>query len=724
MTWPATPLRPDGAACGTGVVLLRGGGVSVLIDASGPEQPEIVYWGADLGDVGEGGRVAAVQAWRRGTPSSVQDEPLRVGLVPGGAAGYRLTPGLQAVRGRSAVNCLPVPVSVAADETAGRFSCTSRDAYLGLELTSDLHLDEHGVLSASNSVRNVGAGPLDLVALRVTLPLPAEAEEILDFTGKWSKERVEQRHAVRFGTWSRQSRLGRPGAGSAFLTMVGAAPLAHRRGQVWAAHLAWSGNHDIRVEADPDGSRVLSIGELLEPGEITLGEGETYVTPPVLAAYSPAGIDGVSNRMHRHIRARAAHPRRTRPVVLNTWEAVYFDHDLARLQELADAAAAVGVERFVLDDGWFGSRRSDRSALGDWVESTDVWPDGLGPIVRHVQRLGMEFGLWVEPEMVSPNSDLYRAHPDWVLADPGRLPPLARGQYVLDVARPEVSEYLFEHLDSLVTRYDIAFLKWDHNRDAPLAVHNGRAGVHAQTVAVYALLDRLRAAHPGLEIESCASGGSRIDLGVLARTDRVWASDCNDALERQQIQRGTRTLLPLELIGSHVGPTRSHTTGRVHDLEFRLVTALFGHFGIECDISRLTDDDRAMLATGIGHYRRLRPLLHSGDLVTVDGGDPAAELFGVVSRNGEHALFCYAQLAASVFETAPPARLHGLDPGREYAVRMLPLGGTLRSRDYARPPWLAAGEVVVTGAALAHVGVALPGLEPEQALVLEVTARG
>ena len=264
---------------------------------------------------------------------------------------------------------------------------------------------------------------------------------------------------------------------------------------------------------------------------------------------------------------------RPRPVVLNTWEAVYFDHRLDRLTALADTAAELGVERFVLDDGWFRHRRDDTAGLGDWYVDEDVWPDGLHPLVNHVRGLGMEFGLWVEPEMVNPDSDLARAHPEWV-----REAPPWRNQQVLDIAQPDAYAYLLERLDALVSEYAIDFLKWDHNRDLV-------GGAHAQTLAAYRLLDELRERHPALEIESCSSGGSRVDLGILARTDRVWASDTNDALERQAIQRWTQLLLPPELVGSHVGPPRAHTTGRTHDLSFRVATALFGHFGIEWDIN-------------------------------------------------------------------------------------------------------------------------------------------
>ncbi|MDM4777904.1 alpha-galactosidase, partial [Micromonospora sp. b486] len=286
-------------------------------------------------------------------------------------------------------------------------------------------------------------------------------------------------------------------------------------------------------------------------------------------------------------------------MTLNVWEAVYFGHELDRLRALADAAAEVGVERFVLDDGWFRGRRHDQAGLGDWWVDGEVWPDGLQPLIDHVRGHGMQFGLWVEPEMVNPDSDLFRAHPEWVLQAPGRLPPPWRHQQALDLVNPDAYAYLLERLDAVLGEHDgIAYLKWDHNRDLTEAGHAGRPGVHAQTLAVYRLLDELRARHPGVEIESCSSGGARVDLEILRRTDRVWASDCNDALERLSIQRWTGLLLPPELVGTHIGPERSHTTHRVHDLSFRAVTALFGHHGIEWEHHR----DRRRRA---GRTRRL-----------------------------------------------------------------------------------------------------------------------
>jgi alpha-galactosidase len=388
-------------------------------------------------------------------------------------------------------------------------------------------------------------------------------------------------------------------------------------------------------------------------------------------------------------------------LTLNVWEAVYFDHDLERLTRLADLAARVGVERFVLDDGWFSGRRDDTAGLGDWEVDPSVWPDGLHPLVDHVRARGMRFGLWFEPEMVNPDSRLGREHPEWILASPDRLPRPARHQHVLDVDRPEVADHLFERIDALVTEYRLDYLKWDHNRDLLEAARDGVAGVHRQTAAVYRLLDRLRERHPYLEIESCASGGGRVDLGILARTDRVWASDSNDALDRQQIQRWTGLLLPPELIGSHVGPSPAHTTGRSAGLAFRCATALFGHAGIEWDISTCTEAELDMLAEWAALYQRLRGILHSGRQVHGD-------VDGVVTDDA--AVFVRAQLDNPTELRPPRLRLPGLHPERRYRV----------TRCWGADAGLPDDGLTATGRALATVGFQAPVLRPEQAIVYEV----
>ncbi len=371
-------------------------------------------------------------------------------------------------------------------------------------------------------------------------------------------------------------------------------------------------------------------------------------------------------------------------MVLNVWEAVYFDHRLPVLLELAEAAAGLGVERYVLDDGWFRGRRNDHAGLGDWYVDEDLWPDGLTPLIDAVTGHGMEFGLWVEPEMINEDSDLARAHPDWIAGPArrrapagtaaggprpaGRLPERWRHQQVLDLVNPEAWQYIFDRLDALLRENSIAYLKWDQNRDLTEMGHAGRPSVHAQTRAVYRLLDELRKAHPGVEIESCSSGGARVDLGILEHTDRIWASDCNDALERQTIQRWTGMVVPPELVGSHIGPTTSHTTARTHDLSFRAITAMFGHFGLEWDVRNLADSERAELAGAIALFKEYRPLLHSGRMVRADEPDPSLRLHGVVSHDGGEALFALVSMATSFAEVPGRIGLPGLLPDAVYRV--------------------------------------------------------
>ena len=433
-------------------------------------------------------------------------------------------------------------------------------------------------------------------------------------------------------------------------------------------------------------------------------------------------------------------------MTLNVWEAVYFDHDEDRLVDLAERAAKLGVERFVLDDGWFGARRNDAAGLGDWIVSPEVWPEGLHPLVDKVVGLGMEFGLWVEPEMVNPDSDVARAHPEWILATGERWPVPSRFQQVINLGDPDCYAYIRDALLAILDEYPIGYLKWDHNRDLIDAGRSpgGEPGVHAQTLAAYRLMAELKAAHPGLEIESCSSGGGRVDLGVMEIADRVWVSDDIDPLERQQMLRWTTQLLPPELMGSHIASGRSHTTGRMHDLSFRAATAVFGHLGIEWDLARADDDELTELAEWLAFYKEHRGLLLGGDLVRLDVTDPAVLLHGVVAPDRSAALYAFVSVALSDLVQVGRLPLPGLDPDRRYRVRPVPIGQ--RPRGLSRPAWWggpaparvpgsashaetwrtwptdALEGVVLSGAVLGRSGLTAPGLNPEQAVLFEARA--
>ncbi|MBZ2197492.1 alpha-galactosidase [Occultella gossypii] len=698
---------------------LRAGGVSLVLRTIGDRLPEVLHWGADLGDV-PGAALADLDLAAR--PQQVTDQtndPVQVSLLPELSAGWPGTPGLSGhfAGARSSHRFAVTSARVAADHAEFEASDTS-----GLGLAVVLELTPQGLVRQRATVTNHAAAPFTLDAAQLCLPVPLRATEVLDFTGHHLRERAPQRAPWQVGVRSQDSRRGRTGLASTTLMIAGETGFSFGGGEVWGVHTAWSGNHRMYAEHHNDGRKLLGGGELLLPGEIVLAHGEHYTTPWLYYSYG-IGLDEMSARFHEWLRARPGRATRPRPVTLNTWEAVYFDQTLEKLTELADLGAAVGVERFVLDDGWFGSRRDDTSGLGDWEVSADVWPDGLGPLIDHVRGAGMEFGLWVEPEMINVDSDLAHAHPDWILAPVGRLPMEFRSQQVLNLTIPEAFAHIRGRLLALLDTYDIAYLKWDHNRDLIEACDpvTGKALVHAQTAAFYRLVDDLKAAHPEVEIESCASGGGRVDLEVLERTDRVWASDCIDPLERQHIQRWTGLLLPPELVGAHVASPTSHSTGRTHDLSFRAATAMFGHFGLEWDLTAASAAERARVAEWIAAHKRYRELLHTGRTVRVDEPDPSRFVHGIVAPDGRHGLFAGVLLATSAHQPTGPVTLAGLAADLTYQVTLVPVeagdGG-----GWGRPlPWAERG-VRLSGRMLHRVGLALPRMSPEHAVLLEVRA--
>ncbi len=461
---------------------------------------------------------------------------------------------------------------------------------------------------------------------------------------------------------------------------------------------------------------MLQMGELLLPGEMRLAPGETYRGPLMHCTISEAGYGEATRRLHRFVRQnlRSEVVRTTsRPVHFNTWEAVYFDHSEARMMALAEQAAALGAERFVLDDGWFGARRNERAGLGDWTVSADAYPNGLRPLADRVRELGMEFGLWVEPEMVNPDSDLYRAHPDWVLGANGVDQIASRHQLPLDLTQSAVSDHLFERITSLVRENDVAYLKWDMNRDIQHpGGADGRAVMHRQVRSLYALIDRIRAACPGLEIESCSSGGARADWEILRRTDRVWTSDNNDARTRHTIMRGAAHFLPLAMLGNHVGPERCHITGRRFDMAYRAASAVFGHMGVELDPAQESAADRAILAAAIAFHKTHRALIHDGAHYRLET-PPHLIAQGCVDNDGRTALYSIATVNENPATHPPRLRLAGLDPAQAYRASYAAFDPAAA---LTPPP------PVASGAVLMDHGFTLPRTMPDTCLLLGLEA--
>jgi alpha-galactosidase len=690
---------------------LRGVDTDVVIDES-TGVPTIVYWGAPLGDIDPS---SIVQALARPVQPGSLDTVAPLSVLPEHGAGFQGRPGLAGNR-QGGRHWSPRFELARATQLVTGVHVEAVDPIAQLRLECVITLGD--VLSVRCTLTNEGTTRYLLHALHPTLPLPAHAVELLTFDGRWTREFHPVRREWGSGVFLSENRAGRTSHEHMPLLYAGSGGFGEWHGEVWGVHLAWSGNHVLHAEAMPDGRRYVQAGELLHPGELCLEPGQSYTAPTVLGTYG-CGLTPASWGYHRHARHQQTRQRSPRPVLLNTWEAVYFHHDMDRLKGLASTAAALGVERFVLDDGWFGSRRDDTSGLGDWEVSAAVYPDGLTPLIEHVRGLGMEFGIWVEPEMVNPDSDLYRAHPEWALTTDGYEPVLARNQLVLDLANEGAFQHVFSQLDALLRDHDVQYVKWDMNRaHTQGSGSRGAAGSHFQTLAFYRLLDALRAAHPTVEFESCSSGGGRIDLEVLRRAERVWTSDCNDALERQTIQRGASMLIPPELMGAHIGPTRSHTTGRVHSLAFRALTAMFGHLGVEWNVLDLGDSERAQLAEAIALHQRFRYLLHSGDTVRFDpvlnGQEAASHAHGVFSRDRREALVAHVQLASGMSLLPSPLRLPGLDPAASYRIDQVPLPG-------AQAVWQHSG-IELTGTQLAHHGLQLPRLHPESGLLLHLTA--
>lgn len=714
-------------------VHLSSAGVSLVLDATEQRLPSIVHWGVALGSQTMDDVTTLALAALEPQSGNVVDAAVRVAILPEHHAGWEGKPGVVGHRDGTSWSPRFVLVGVEVDGSAvsdaglvetGAASLVFRahDAEAGLGLVLEVELLASGLLRTRAEVRNAADGIYTVDDVNLALPVPIRAREILDFAGRWSRERVPQRRDLVVGIHEREGRKGRTGPDAATVLSVGTPGFGFSSGEVWGIHVGFSGNHRHYAEQLSAGAQVVGGGELLLPGEVRLVEGASYRTPWLYGAYGD-GLDEQAHRFHRFLRARGSHPTRPRPVTLNVWEAVYFEHDVPRLLDLADRAAALGVERFVLDDGWFSGRRDDTSGLGDWTVDQEIWPDGLTPLLERVTALGMEFGLWFEPEMVNENSELARAHPEWIMQTGGRLPIRGRNQQVLNLGIPEAFDHVLSHMTDILAAHDIAYIKWDHNRDLIDAgtFPSGVAGVHEQTLATYRLMDELKRRFPELEIESCSSGGARVDLGVIERTDRVWVSDCIDPLERQQMMRWTMQLMPAELLGSHVGSTVNHTTGRFHELSFRAATALFGHFGIEWDLAKATDRENADLAEWIAFYKTHRALLHSGDMMRADTVDPAFQVYGSIARDRSEALVFLAFLSRSTISPRGRFTVPGLDPDTRYRVTPVVVGTPDHGR--ADPLWYGDGSgVVLSGRALASAGLHIPGSFPERVVIYRITA--
>jgi alpha-galactosidase len=503
--------------------------------------------------------------------------------------------------------------------------------------------------------------------------LPELAEYRLSHAhGQWNAEGQVQRGPLAFGETVLGSRRGVTSHHANPWAMIDDGGATEEHGAVYGATLAWSGNWQMLADRQPSGRVSLSLGAGYGAESRLLAPGEELTTPVSVGMYTDGGFGGASRAWHDYLRAHVIpHPEELRPVLYNSWEATGFEVGLKGQMELADRAAALGVELFVMDDGWFGRRVDDTAGLGDWSPNPDRFPDGLGPLIEHVHGLGMKFGLWVEPEMTNPDSDLYRAHPDWIIHRPHRTRTRIRNQYVLNLARADVADWVHATIDRLLRENAVDFLKWDMNRPlTEVGPLDGRSDDRLRSGYVanlYAVLDRLRADHPALRIENCSSGGGRVDLGMLSRTDQVWTSDNTDAVDRLAIQHGYAQLYPAQTMGAWVTASPNPWTGRSVPLDFRFHVAAAGALGIGVDLMACDEAERLRLGELVALYKTIRPLVQRG--VQYRLGDPARDGLSAVQYlardGGETAVAAY--LPARRFGRADPApALRALDPQARY----------------------------------------------------------
>lgn len=689
---------------------LRGGEASLLIDVApaGGGLPRIVHWGGDLGDDPDfEAIVAALPAPLWGARLDVPCPPC---VLPGMEGGYFGLPALapQHTQGWSFDGV---------DEDDDGF--TLRLALQGAQATRieiDYRLSDNGVLQTRTRASDLPDGLTWIAAL--ALPLPQWAHEVMTFGGDWAREFAPHRQILANGALLLESRRGRPGHDRFPALIAGSPQFGDDAGEVYAVTLGWSGSHRLSVERLREGDVLVQAGELMPDGDVV---DDVYESPWAFAAYSARGLNGAMQTMHAFQRSQLLPKqvsKKPRLVHLNTWEAVYFNHDLDALRALATRAAELGVERFVLDDGWFKGRANDRAGLGDWIPDREKFPDGLTPLIDHVRRLGMEFGLWVEPEMVNPDSDLARGHPHWLRREADGSLLLQRNQAVLDLSEPELVEHLYETLNTLLTAHPISYLKWDMNRDLTGISRSGLPNHGTYVRAIYGLIDRLRAAHPDVEIEACASGGGRADWGMLARSERVWTSDSNDALDRFEIQRVASLFLPLEVMGAHIGPAACHITGRRLSLDLRAHVAMFGHMGLELDIRALSETEGARLKSHLANYKRFRDLLHSGRLWRMSLNDPDHGALGVTSADKRQALFLLLRCSSHELGRGTNLWFPGLSADAEY--RITAVAPISPSGEQCLSPALRAGDLVLSGTVLMTRGLDLFLPRPESSLLLHL----
>ena len=630
---------------------------TLVLSSSHNRLPCVIYWGDRLPSNENLNQLN--EASKKDWGDNLLDQVPELSILPEQSANFsgQLGCKMRDINGNMLSSCF---VFASYDVNSNSLTLTYNDKALGLTYTATINAyEENDVYALSAKLESKSPIIMEWFSAPV-VEVSQTSKEMVDYGGYWSGEFRSQVTPWVTGVHLRESRVGTTSHAHFPGLLIPTIESSDNSGSCYGFHYGWSGGHRMIAEQLQDGRRQIQFGNT-ENSE--LSPGTSFETEKLYICYSKYGMGGVGRLFRGHVSKSIVDlPKDSvRPVHYNCWEAIYFDHNIDELKEIATIAAEIGAERFVLDDGWFKGRNSPTSSLGDWIVDDQKYPEGMHPLVNHIHSIGMTFGLWFEPEMVSPDSDLFRSHPEWIMGDENQA--LGRGQLVLDISIKEVQEYLFARIDTLLNEYPIEYIKWDHNRVLPYPDAS-------QTRALYGLLGRIREAHPSIEIESCSSGGGRIDYGILRHTQRVWLSDSNDALERLRIQHEALLWLPLSVTGSHVGPKVCHTSGRELSMSFRAWVAAQRHMGFEMDPRELTSKDKALLKSVTKWWKENRQWMMDASILRLPCTDKSIIAEIQINTDTDHFVVFAGQNSTSEFSSPVPLALAGLDSKSMYNISL------------------------------------------------------
>ena len=587
--------------------------------------------------------------------------------------GYEILAGKPALEG--------LPATWGDDSQCSTLKIFCRDSLLGMKVTLIYSVFQGSdALTRSVLIENEGEDPLYIEKVRsACLDMDDKNFEVLSLAGSWARERHIQRLPLGYG---RQNIASFKGESShqehPFMALV-TPGTTQDRGEVYGMNFVYSGNFIAQAEKSQFDSVRMTMGIHPEGFTWKLEPGEKFTAPEVVMVYSAEGLGRMTRTFHdlyREHLIRSPYLHEKRPILINNWEATYFDFDEKKLLEIAKDASELGIEMLVMDDGWFGKRSLDDSSLGDWYVNEEKIKGGLHELVENVKKLGMKFGIWIEPEMISPESELYRKHPDWALQIPGRDITQSRAQYVLDFSREEVVDGIYEMIADVLRSADISYVKWDMNRQlstlGSYALPADRQGElsHRYMLGVYRMQERLITDFPHLLLENCSGGGARFDAGMLYYSPQIWCSDDTDAIERLAIQEGTALIYPVSAMGAHVSVCPNHTVGRTTPFETRGDVALLGTFGYELDITKLSAEEKEQVKEQVRKYHKYNDLIREGDYYRLESASDNGfyDSWMIVEKDKSRALLFYVQMLARANTKSRFVRLAGLDSGKRYAV--------------------------------------------------------